>query len=163
MSRTILVVAAALATATLAAGTAGGAGAKDGKNGAAARQIEGTWMSRVTLDSPPPGADATFFALNTFGRGGRLLASSSQGLPVTRSLAHGEWAPTGERRYTSTFVAFRFDATGKYAGTLRVRRELTLARSLDRFDATDLVEFVAPDGTVVASAHATEVATRITA
>jgi hypothetical protein len=166
MRTKIAVASAILAAAALATGVAGGAtGApgKDPKLAVQTLQLEGTWTSRVTLQNPPPGADATFVALNTFIRGGRLLVSSSQTLPATRSLAHGEWARTGDRRFSSTFVAFRFDATGKFAGTLRVRRTLTLAPSLNRFESTDVVEFVAPDGSVVATLRATEAATRLRA
>jgi hypothetical protein len=163
--RHLLVIAAVVAGAALAVGaTSGAAGTeKKGPKLAPSRQLEGTWLSRVTLESAPPGAETSFQALNTFAARGRLLVSSSQTLPATRSLAHGEWVHLGGRGYASTFVAFRFDATGKYVGTLRVRRELTLAPSLDAFESTDVVEFVAPDGTVVASIRATESATRITA
>ena len=127
----------------------------------AIRQVEGTWMSRVTLQSPPPGVDANFLALNTFSRGGRLLVSSSQSLPALRSLAHGEWAWIANRRFASTMVWFRFDAAGKFVGLQRVRRELTLAPDLNSFEATDIVEVIAADGTVVATLRATESATRL--
>ncbi len=127
----------------------------------AMRQVEGTWMSKVTLQSPPPGVDANFLALNTFSRGGRLLVSSSQSQPALRSLAHGEWARTGNRRFASTFVWFRFDAVGKFAGMQRVRRELTLSPDLNSFEATDTIELLAPDGTVVATLRGTESATRL--
>jgi hypothetical protein len=161
----ILVASGALVLAGLVAGVTGGAAGvgKSTPKLAASRPIEGTWLSRVTLENPPPGVEPTFSALNTFGAGGRLLVSSSQTMPVTRSLAHGEWVRTGNRRYVSSFVAFRFDPTGKYAGTLQVRREMTLAPSLNEFQSTDIVEFVAPDGTVIASFRATEAATRMKA
>lgn len=165
MSRKIVVAATALAVGAFAAGMAGAAGVatKDPKQTGQTRQLEGTWMSTVTLQNPPPGAAATFHGLNTFIRGGRLLVSSSQAMPVTRSLAHGEWARTGNRRYASTFVAFRYDPAGNFVGTLRVRRELTLSPSGDQFEATDVVEFLAPDGSVIATLDATEVATRLPA
>jgi hypothetical protein len=84
-------------------------------------------------------------------------------MPGTRSLAHGEWTRIGNHRYASTFVAFRYDPAGNFVGMLHVRRELTLSPSLDQFEATDVVEFLAPDGSVVASGNATEVATRLPA
>ncbi len=164
MNRKIVVAATALAVGALIAGVAGGAAGvatKDPKQNGQTRQLEGTWMSTVTLQNPPPGAEATFRALNTFIRGGRLLVSSSQAMPTTRSLAHGEWARTGNLRYSSTFVAFRYDLAGNFVGTLRVRRELTLSASLDQWESTDVVEFLAPDGSVIATLHATEVATRL--
>jgi hypothetical protein len=164
MNRKTVVAVTALAVGALAAAVAGGAAgvsSKEPKQNGQTRQLEGTWMSTVTLQSPPPGAEATFRAMNTFIRGGRLLVSSSQAMPATRSLAHGEWARIGNRRFSSTFVAFRYDPAGNSVGTLRVRRELTLAPSLDQFEATDVVEFLSAGGSVIATLNATEVATRL--
>jgi hypothetical protein len=126
-------------------------------------QLAGTWLSTVTLLSPPPGVDATFLALNTFTRDGAVLASSNQSNPTARSLAHGEWARAGNRRFTSTFVWFRFDPAGKPIGTQRVERSMTVALDGRSFQATDTVQVIAVDGTVLATIQATETAHRIEA
>ena len=124
-------------------------------------QLTGTWLSTVTLVTPPPGVEPTFLALNTFTAGGGLLVSSNQSNPSLRSLAHGEWTQTGKRRFTSTFAWFRFDASGKPIGTQRVQRTMTLSQNGDSFQSTDTVQVIAPDGTVLASLQATETAHRI--
>jgi hypothetical protein len=124
-------------------------------------QLAGTWLSTVTLATPPPGVDASFLALDTFSRGGAVLVSSNQVNPGSRSLAHGEWTRIGNRRFASTFTWFRFDPTGKPIGTQRVQRTMVLSADGDSFESTDTVQVLAPDGTVLASTQATETARRI--
>ncbi len=155
-------VIAAIAVATAAGGTLTPAGKKPIKGSSAAGQrLEGTWMSNVTLQNPPPGIDASFLALNTFGRGGDVVVSSSQRNPTQRSVSQGEWKRTGNRRFDCTFTWFRFDAAGQFIGTQRVRRTMTLAPSLTTFTSIDVVEVIAPNGAVVATLNATETATRL--
>ena len=117
-------------------------------------------MTTVTLEDPPPGVAATFRALNTFLPSGELLVSSSVGLPATRSLAHGDWIRTGNRRFASSFVFFRFDPAGAFIGSQRVHRTILLAASLNAFTSTDVVEILDPSGTVIRSSRATEVGQR---
>ena len=153
---------AAVAVATAAGGTFTTTGKKPTKdNPAASQRLEGTWMSNVTLQNPPPGIDASFLALNTFGAGGDVVVSSSQGHPAQRSLAQGEWKRIANRRFACTFTWFRFDAAGQFIGTQRVRRTMTLAPSLRTYTSIDIVEVVAPNGVVVATLNATETATRV--
>jgi ABC-type transport system substrate-binding protein len=155
-----LLAATTLVAAIVVAIAAGGAFSAAADEAAAPR-LEGTWLSTVTLENPPTGVDPTFLALNTFGRSGEVVVSSSQGLPTSRSLAKGEWKRTANGQYECSFMWFRFDATGKFVGTQRVRRTMTLGPSLDTFESTDIVELIAPNGTVIATANATEVATRL--
>jgi hypothetical protein len=159
---TVTTVVAAIAVATAAGGTFTATGKKPTKaNPTASQRLEGTWMSTVTLQNPPPGIDASFLALNTFGQGGDVVVSSSQGHPTQRSLAHGEWKRIANRRFASTFTWFRFDAAGQFIGTQRVRRTLTLAPNLTTFTAMDVVEIIAPNGVFVATLNATETAARL--
>lgn len=125
------------------------------------QHLRGTWLSTVRLASPPPGVDPTFQALNTFTRSGGLLVSSNQSNPTLRSLAQGEWTRVANRQFTSTFAWFRFDPTGKPVGMQRVRRTMTVDADGDSFQATDIVEVLAPDGTVLATTQATESAVRL--
>lgn len=154
-----LTLSAAIVVATAATGAFSAVG--EGPEQTAAQRLEGTWMSTVTLESPPAGVDPTFLALNTFTRSGEVLVSSSQKLPVSRSLAQGEWVRVGDRRFECSFTWFRFDAAGTFIGTQRVRRTMTLGPSLDTFTSTDVVELIAPNGTVIATSNATEAATRL--
>lgn len=153
-SRALAAIAIAVAAASL---TAGSSAASDAKT----QQLTGTWLTTITLVNPPPGIVPSFMALNTFFAGGELIASSSQALPSTRTLAHGGWVRTGNRRFNSTFTAFRFDASGTFIGTLRVRRSVTLSADGRSLTANDVVELLNPAGAVVVGFQATEAGRRV--
>jgi hypothetical protein len=154
--RTIAVVSAVAALAFASVAAAAG-----GKGNHGAPQLNGTWLSQVSLVNPPPGIDATFQALNTFVPGGAVLVSSSQGHPTARSLAQGDCTHTAAQQYSCTFVWFRFDPTGAYIGTQRVRRTMTVSSGFDAFQSTDTIEVLAPDGTVLATLQGSETAHRL--
>jgi len=113
--QTVLVTVAL--TTLVALFAAGAISASDGKKNPKSQALSGTWMTTVTLEDPPPGIAASFRALNTFLPSGELLVSSSVGLPSTRSLAHGDWVRTGNRRFASSFLFFRFDPAGAFIGS----------------------------------------------
>jgi len=147
-----------LACLTLAAYTAG-AGAAKSKG--APQQLSGTWVTSIELVNPPPTIEARFQGLNTFLPSGELVVSSSQANPGLRVLAHGQWVRTGNRRFASTMLWFRFDPTGKYIGMQRVRRTIEVAAGFTRFTAEDVIEILAPDGAVVASLNGRETGARL--
>jgi hypothetical protein len=118
--------------------------------------LQGTWMTTVSIANPPPGIGPRFFALDTFVPGGALVVSSSAAMPSLRTLAHGQWIRTGNRRFASTFVWFRFDPAGAFVGMQRVRRTIDLAPGLDAFHSTDVIEVTDPTGTVLTTLHASE-------
>jgi hypothetical protein len=120
------------------------------------QQLNGTWTTTVQLTDAPPGAPTSFNALDTFLPGGSLLVSSSAPSPALRTLAHGTWIRTGDHRFASTFVWFRFDPTGQYVGTQRVSRTMVLAKDGASFQASDIVQVVSPTGAVVATIHGME-------
>jgi hypothetical protein len=99
----VLAVTASIATAGNAAERTG-AGSSPRVKTPNPQQLNGTWLTTITLQNPPPGLAPTFRALDTFVPGGGLLVSSSQGMPGLRSVAHGEWARIGNLRFASTFV-----------------------------------------------------------
>lgn len=153
-----LVTLACLVAALAVTAVAVGANAKT----APTPQLSGTWMTTISLTNPPPGVDAAFQALDTFVAGGGILVSSSQSHPTTRSLAHGNCVHTHGQTFACTFVWFRFDPTsGSYLGMQRVRRTMTVSDDRKSFQATDTVEVLAPNGTVVASIQGTETGQRL--
>ena len=158
--KTVLVAVALIALTAMVSTEAISASA--GKQAPKSQRLSGTWLTTVTLEDPPPGVAASFRALNTFIMSGELLVSSSVGLPATRSLAHGDWIRTGNRRFASSFVFFRFDAAGAFIGSQRVHRTILLASSLNAFTSTDVIEILDPSGTVIRSSRATEVGQRLT-
>jgi hypothetical protein len=123
------------------------------------RELDGTYLTTVQLTDAPPGAPASFGALDTFLPDGALLVSSSAPNPSSRGLAHGSWTHLGHRTFTSSFVWFRFDASGLAVGTQRVQRTMRLSPDGSSFTATDVVEVVAPTGAVLATIHGTEAGT----
>ncbi len=165
--RTLIVAASllmAIGTAMTTAALAGTAASPVGRKSAPlGQQLNGTWTTTVQLSDAPPGAPSAFTALDTFLPGGGLLVSSSAANPALRGLAHGAWVRTGNRQFASTFVWFRFDPTGQYIGTQRVRRTIQLAKSLKSFQSTDVIEVISPTGAVVATIHGTEAGTLLTA
>jgi hypothetical protein len=157
-TRTLLAVFAVTVALVVAAGAAAHTAGKPQP----APRLSGTFLTKIALTNPPAGIDATFQALDTFVPGGGILVSSSQSHPTTRSLAHGSCAHTTSNSFTCTFAWFRFDpATGSYVGMQRVHRDMTLAPNGDSFVATETVQVIAPDGTVVASLAATETGQRL--
>ncbi len=124
-------------------------------------RLNGTWLTKVTLTDAPPGAPASFSALDTFLPRGGLLVSSSAPNPATRGLAHGTWTHRDHRSFTSSFTWFRFDAMGQYVGTQHVKRTMTLSKTRRTFHAQDVITILAPTGVVVATIHGTEVGTRL--
>lgn len=99
------------------------------------RQIlDGTWEATVTR---PDGT--TFLSLMTFTGSGEVLEESNT--PSIRSLAHGEWARTGNRRFTRTWVLFRFVPTSDpaiprlFVGTNRNTANMVLSEDRRTFNA----------------------------
>jgi hypothetical protein len=158
MSNRYLVALACFVAALVVSAVAAGANAKK----APTPQLSGTWITSISLTNPPPGVDATFQALDTFVPGGGILVSSSQSHPTARSLAHGNCTHTHGQTFACTFVWFRFDpSSGSYVGMQRVRRTMTVSNDNKSFQATDIVEVLAPNGSVVASIQGSETGQRL--
>lgn len=98
------------------------------------KKLSGTWEVTVTR---PDGT--TFLSLMTFTPSGEVLEESNN--PPIRSLAHGEWVRTGNRRFTRTWVYFRFVPTSNpaiprlFVGTNRNTANIVLSRDRKRFNA----------------------------
>ncbi len=153
---TVTLVAALAAATTATALASEASGNAKPKAPSTGQQLNGTWMTTVQLSDAPPGVESTFLALDTFLPGGGLLVSSSVDNPNLRSLAHGTWVRLGNRQFSSTFAWFRFDPTGRFVGTQRVRRTMNLGADLKSFHSTDVIEIVSPTGAVLATIHGTE-------
>lgn len=153
---TVVALLASSALATSAAPAAIGHGHARTSATPHGQQLNGTWTTTIQLTDAPPGAPAAFNGLDTFLPGGSLLVSSSAPNPALRTLAHGTWTRSGDHRFASTFVWFRFDPTGLYVGTQRVSRTMVLAKDGSSFQASDVVEVASPTGAVVATIHGTE-------
>jgi hypothetical protein len=141
----------------------------------------GCWMR---LTAPPAGAshgvigrDEEVAVLERFldaleGAPGRLVLEGEAGIGKTVLFREAVCAAQvrgyrvlkarpGDHQFASKFIWFRFDSTGKFIGLQRVTRTMTLSTNLAIWSSNDVVEVLTPDGTVVATLHAVEAATRV--
>ena len=147
-----------LATQAIAAGGNG----ESSEISTVGQELDGTWLVTVDRPDPRPGAPPTFRALLTFFPGGAMMETATSLPPSSRGPGHGQWVRIGDRTFASTFMFFRFDATGRFIGSLKVHRRMVLARSLRRFRAVATVEIFDADDNLVATERATEVGKRLT-
>ena len=130
------------------------------------RTLEGSWSVQVTVRNCQTNAAlATFPAMNTFMRGGTMQEFSVGAAPLTRGPGHGVWSYQFGQNYSYAFQFFRFNADGSYAGVTRARRQVQL-NSLqvnsvgNSYEATAAIEIFNAAGILIATACATETATR---
>jgi len=122
--------------------------------------LEGSWSVQITILNCQTGATvATFPAMNTFMQGGTMQEFSA-GSSFLRGPGHGVWSYESGNRFSYSFQFFRFNADGSYAGVTRGRRLVEMSRFRNRYSATSSIEVFNPAGIQVATACATETATR---
>jgi hypothetical protein len=96
--------------------------------------------------------------MNTYVGGGSMLETG--GSSPFRSPGHGIWQHVGGRNFTATFIFFRFNPDGTYAGTQKVTRHFEVGGNGDEFTATASVEILDANDNLIASGCATETARR---
>jgi len=104
------------------------------------RNIVGVWRTVVTSRSCQTGLPVapTFRGLITFNQDGTMSESSvaSGQTPALRSLSHGVWKEgLGRRNYSFTYIHNRYDASGVFIGTQKVRAALELGSGIFFTDA----------------------------
>ena len=126
--------------------------------------LTGTWIVTVTRENPPPTVQPTFQSLMTFTGSGGMIETSNTGTAL-RGPAHGAWIRTGQRRFVTNMVFFRFNpATGAFLGTQQVHRKMRLSRDQMSFTATSVADQYNPDGSLaLGGLRATETGTLVTA
>ena len=113
----------------------------------------GLTITGCMSSSPPMNRQETAFETNrglvgawivsssrTRGVGKNLLTFSSDGTffrsgdshPVL-SGAHGAWKRVGDREFNATYIAFRFDQSGKWIGSNKTRIHITLGPGENEF------------------------------
>jgi hypothetical protein len=107
----------------LAASVAGCA--SPGGGNASNRGLVGAWDVTV---SRPAGVGKN---LLTFSSDGTFFRSGDTH-PVL-SGAHGSWNRTGDKDFDATYLAFRFDQTGKWIGSTKTRIHITAGPGADEF------------------------------
>jgi hypothetical protein len=127
-----------------------------------ADQLAGTWQVQSTPRNCQTGAAIrTFPALNIFAPGGSMLGTSAGLSPALVSNAYGVWQHTGGPNFTNTFMAFRFNPDGTYAGTEKHTRMIVLGPDFNEFTATVSIEISDPSGNVLSTLCATQTGQRL--
>ncbi len=125
------------------------------------RALEGAWNVQVTIRNCQTGdAVRTFPRMNTFMQGGTMQEFSVAGPPSLRGPGHGVWSHLSERRFSYAVQFFRFNADGSFAGSIKERRNVEVSRFGSSYNATGTAEIFDANGNLIATACATETATR---
>ena len=160
LKKTSLVIALAMIT-VLAAGSISAFG-QDAQND---RSIVGAWRTVVTPRNCATGAPAPFAirGLFTFNTGGTMAeyGIAPGQTPALRSPGHGVWQrEKGWQDYTFAFIMLRYDATGTFIGSQRIRGTLVMGESGDSFTTSSTVEILDPNDNLLSLGCATAVGTR---
>lgn len=126
--------------------------------------IRGVWRTIVTVRNCQSGdALLTFSGLLTFNQGGTM---SEYGVgpgssPARRSPGHGVWRPEqGWQDYSFAFTFYRYDASGVFLGSQRVKATVELGTGGDEFASRSAIEILSLDDVVIGTGCATAIGTR---
>ena len=124
-----------------------------------AGKLVGAWI----VDVDRPGLPA-LKSLQTYTLGHAVVETANGGAGA-RSAAHGAWPRVGARTYAVTMGFFRYDAaTGAYLGTVKLRREIEVARDGQSFTGVSIGELRDPAGNLLPGSNTrrdTEIGRRI--
>jgi hypothetical protein len=122
------------------------------------RTLTGSW----TVDATPAPETGMphFLSLATATRDGGIVNSNSPGEHATSS-GHGRWIRTRSGEFAITFIHMHYDATGQFAGTLRVRASVTLDGDGNGFSGPFKTDIFDAGGNLLLSFGGTVSATRI--
>jgi hypothetical protein len=129
------------------------------------RTIQGVWRTMVTPVNCQTGAPLgpPFASLLTFNTGGTMseYGISPGGSPALRSPGHGVWQHEQSwQDYSHAFTFYRYNSSGLFIGSQRVRSALELGASGDEYTAHAAVEILDANGTVIATFCAAAAGTR---
>jgi hypothetical protein len=121
--------------------------------------IVGTWQTSVTPRNCQTGAAVAppFPGILTFNRGGTLTGTSTNA-----PSAYGVWeSENGSQRYTFSFLFLRYNASGAFIGTQKVRQTVEIIGGRgDRFTSDGAVEIYDVNGNLIGTGCATSTGTR---
>lgn len=114
------------------------------------RMIEGSWNHQVRgLNCTTGEVIRTFQALFTYNRGGTFWEAGTGTDPKLRGASHGVWSYQSNRRYTTSFQFFRFNADGTHAGRNVVRQQIRLSADGNSYTATATAQIFDAGGNVI--------------
>ena len=132
---------------------------------ASERTIEGVWRTAVAPRNCQTDAVGPFGirGLFTFHEGGTMseFGVAPGSTPALRSPGHGIWQREhGWQDYSLAFTYYRYDVSGAFVGSQKVRATLELGASGDEFTGKSAVEVFDANDNLVATACAASVGTR---
>ena len=123
------------------------------------RTLTGNWLVTVTRFNPAPGLAPTFLSLMTYFEDGNFLEENNT--TSISSIRRGNWERIGHQQFTRSFIAFRFDATRNYLGTVQVTATVTLSEDGSAFQADAVIQNYDTLGNLVTTRQSTEVGQRL--
>lgn len=145
MTITIGVATAAIATAVVAV-TVPAASSSPGHTISAA--FIGTWDVSVNPASAP-GAPPAFTSLLQYSSSGGVSEITTRGAGLTSGL--GAWRRGPNGTYRTVFEKYRFDSTGTWVATVRIRETDTVARNGRSYNGHATTDILSPTGQVQSS------------
>ena len=135
--------------------TTGAISASAANDDSSANELVGSWQ--LTVDRGPQLPPVK--GLTTYTPGGSLIGTANN---VVRGPAHGTWEHVSGRDYADTHIFFRFDQSGTFIGTQKIKENVQLSHDGDSYTAVAISDLFDPNGNPVASGlRATITATRI--
>jgi hypothetical protein len=163
----LVIAFAVIAAVTTAASIVAARGAQNKQSSASrvnGRSIAGVFRTVVTPRNCQTGEPlGSLPGLFTFNEGGTM---SEYGIgpgasPALRSPGHGIWQREhGWQEYSFAFTYYRYNASGIFIGSQRIRAALELGAGGDEFASRSAIEFLDVNDNVVGTACATAVGTR---
>jgi hypothetical protein len=148
-------IAAILLIAVAALVTTGAITASAANDDSSANSLVGSWQLTVNRGPQLPPVKG----LTTYTNGHSLIGTGNL---VVRGPAHGTWEHVSGRTYADTHIFFRFDPTGTFIGTQKIRESVELSQDGDSYTAVAISDQFDPNGNLTASGlRATITATRI--
>jgi hypothetical protein len=128
------------------------------------RTVVGAWRTVVTPRNCQTGAAlGSLHGLFTFNDGGTM---AEYGIgpgqsPALRSPGHGAWQREhGWQNYSFTFTYYRYDASGVFLGSQRIRAALKLGATRDQIATSSIIEVLDVNDIVIGGGCGTAVGTR---
>ena len=122
------------------------------------RSITGTWQTVVTPRNCATGAPVApaFPGILTFNEGGTLTGTSTAVSSVYGVWERGE----GHRNYSFAFLSLRYNSTGTFIGTQKVRQTAELSTIGNEFTTTGTVEILDANDNTIGTGCSTSIGTR---
>jgi hypothetical protein len=126
-----------------------------------AREIQGTWVLRVSTHDCQTGAPLTNFqSLLAFAQGGTLTNVTTGSSPALRSTGLGTWEKAGDHTFTAVTAAFLFSPAGVWTATQRIANTFEIGDQ-DEVTGTTDVQFFDTNGNLISTACATVLGRRL--